>query len=312
MKRGAALAAGLLVALTARAQVPAAGTAPAVAPADPSWLERWGWNARERTARGIARLAEDDAEGAAAALDVAHRLAPGDATGAFNAGTGRLAAGRPDAVGALEQAARDADAGLAPDAYYNLGNARLAGRDARGAVAAYTETLRRAPERADAKHNLELALRELQRQEQERQRQQQQQRERQREQQQDQRQDQDQQEQQDQQDRQEQREPGEDSQQQQSGADDPSQPPPQERPPDDGSESQPSAGDESRDGRQPQQRPGEGGDRTRPDPKFRDVPEMNAEQAAALLQAVENLERQARRERAAARAAERAEVDDDW
>ena len=39
---------------------------------------------------------------------------------------------------------------------------------------------------------------------------------------------------------------------------------------------------------------------------------MNAEQAAALLAAVENLERQARRERAAARTRERAEVDDDW
>ena len=45
---------------------------------------------------------------------------------------------------------------------------------------------------------------------------------------------------------------------------------------------------------------------------FRDQPEMNAEQAAALLQAVENLERDQRRRDAQRRATERATVEIDW
>ncbi len=62
---------------------------------------------------------------------------------------------------------------LAPAAWYNLGNARLGGADARGAIDAYREALLRRPDFAAAKHNLELALRELERQRQEQEKQQQ-------------------------------------------------------------------------------------------------------------------------------------------
>ncbi len=53
---------------------------------------------------------------------------------------------------------------LAVAATYNLGNARLAAGDFAGAVEAYKQTLRAAPGNRDAKFNLELAWREQQRQ----------------------------------------------------------------------------------------------------------------------------------------------------
>jgi len=59
---------------------------------------------------------------------------------------------------------------LAPAASYNLGNARFAAGDFAGAVAAYKQTLRATPGNADAKFNLELAWREQQRQRQDSQR----------------------------------------------------------------------------------------------------------------------------------------------
>ncbi len=72
--------------------------------------------------------------------------------------------GAPGAVELLEPAARDASLALAPRAWYNLGNAHLAGGDPRGAIAAYRESLLRDPGQTDAKHNLELALRRLEQQ----------------------------------------------------------------------------------------------------------------------------------------------------
>jgi tetratricopeptide (TPR) repeat protein len=157
------------------AQAPAP---PPLAAPEPARANPLLWNARERTAAGLARLDAGDLPGAAEALDTAWQLEPDHPQAAFNAGTGRLLAGRPDALPALEAAARAVAeagergedlAGLAPDAFYNLGNARLAAGDAAGAVEAYAETLRRAPRREDAKRNLELALRALEQQRQQQQ-----------------------------------------------------------------------------------------------------------------------------------------------
>ncbi len=168
-----------LVALSALAAFGAAAPPPPPAPAgaatatsslpSPAPLaDRLGWNARERTATGIGRLAAQQAEGAAAALDTALALRPEDPLAAYNAGSGRLAAGRPDAIEPLARAAEAAavagDHGLAADAAYNLGNALYAAGDARGAIDAYRRALRSASDRADAKHNLELALRLLEEQ----------------------------------------------------------------------------------------------------------------------------------------------------
>jgi tetratricopeptide (TPR) repeat protein len=279
-----------------------APAAPAVAPpaeAPASLADRLAWNPWERTRAGIRRLEKGDAAGAASALDTALRLRAGDPRAAFNAGTGRLAAGRPDAVAPLEQAARSAEGDLAPDAWYNLGNARLAAGNARGAVDAYVETLRRASGREDAKRNLELALRELERQ-----------RERQRA---------DPREQQDRPQNDSARRDGNgspDSQQRrESGA---QQPPP----PSPSNDSASRAGQQPGPSPRPQPETGapetagaagastaEGRSRL---PDFRDQPDLDAEQAAALLQAVENLERQQRRERALERARQRRSEDEDW
>ncbi|MCB1009292.1 MAG: hypothetical protein KDB94_10395, partial [Acidobacteria bacterium] len=49
-----------------------------------------------------------------------------------------------------------------------------------------------------------------------------------------------------------------------------------------------------------------------PPPQFKDQEDMTAEQAAALLQAVEDLERQQRRERALDQARKKAKVEKDW
>jgi hypothetical protein len=150
----------------------------------PAWLERCLYNPRERTAAAIAGVERGDGKAAVAAADTAQRLAPGDPLTSFNAGSARLTAasagsasgaGKSDAAGIdrqlareaeplLEQAVKAAGPDLAVPASYNLGNARLAAGDFAGAVEAYKQALRTAPGSADAKYNLELAWREQQRQ----------------------------------------------------------------------------------------------------------------------------------------------------
>jgi tetratricopeptide (TPR) repeat protein len=170
--------------------VPSVGSALAqLRPHLPAWAERWLYNPRERTAAAIAGIARHDGKAAVAAADTALRLAPGDPLASYNAGSARLApAGAGDAGGTggshgarlpadgtdpalaraavplLEQAVRGAGRDLTVDASYNLGNARFAAGDLAGAVEAYKQTLRAAPGNADAKFNLELALRAQQRQ----------------------------------------------------------------------------------------------------------------------------------------------------
>jgi tetratricopeptide (TPR) repeat protein len=150
----------------------------------PAWLERWLYNPRERTAAAIQGVARGDSKAAVAAADTALRLAPDAPLARYNAGSARLATGRragsgPPAAGAktavdpalareavplLAGAVKAAGPELAADASYNLGNARLAAGDFAGAAEAYKQTLRVAPGSGDAKFNLELALREEQRQ----------------------------------------------------------------------------------------------------------------------------------------------------
>ena len=138
-------------------------------PADPAAApvpgERWLFNAGERTRSGLALWGDGEgAEAARGVFEQALRLAPEAPESRFNAGTARLATGAEGATALLEEAARGAGPELAPRAWYNLGNARLGAGDAAGAVSAYVESLRRDPASADAKHNLELALRALERQ----------------------------------------------------------------------------------------------------------------------------------------------------
>jgi tetratricopeptide (TPR) repeat protein len=139
----------------------------------PAWVERWLYNPRERTALALERLESGDAEGALEAFEIAGRIDPDDPRVLFGLGTGRLLADHGDAVGALERSLGPADGhpsptpgrvlprGLRQPAFYNLGNARLAAKDNAGAVAAFEEALRLDPSDRAAKFNLELALRRL-------------------------------------------------------------------------------------------------------------------------------------------------------
>jgi Ca-activated chloride channel homolog len=245
----------------------------------PGWAERWLWNPRERTTEA---LRQEDAKQAVRPLETASRLAPEDPLVQFNAGAGHLGAEDPrGALPYLEKAASAAPAPLAPAAHYELGSARFAAGDAAGAVEAYKQSLRLDPGSADAKHNLELALRQLEKERQA---------------------------------KKPQESPGgqKQGQQEQSqgqGQGNPDDRPEQQRPdeknPDPGKQGQPQepqGGPESQQGQ--------------PQPKalsnFQDQPDMSAQQAAAVLEAVENLERQQRKAQAARRARRAAGGDRDW
>ena len=75
------------------------------------------------------------------------------------------------AVDAYRGAIEAADPVLEAQAWYNLGNALYRQQQVEGALAAYKEALRRNPGDTDAKHNLEVALEQLQQQEQQQQQQ---------------------------------------------------------------------------------------------------------------------------------------------
>jgi len=76
------------------------------------------------------------------------------------------------AVDAYRGAIEAADPILEAQAWYNLGNALYRQQQVEGALEAYKEALRRNPGDTDAKHNLEVALEQLQQQQQQQQQQQ--------------------------------------------------------------------------------------------------------------------------------------------
>jgi tetratricopeptide (TPR) repeat protein len=304
----------------------------------PAWVERWLYNPRERTAAAISEVERADRRAAVAAADSALRLAPAESLASYNAGSARLAkagennaagagagaagaAGSPGSAGSagagalrallaaataradrlqaraaeplLEQAMKTAGPDLAPAASYNLGNARFTAGDFAGAVEAYKQTLRVAPRNADAKFNLELAWREQQRQRQSSQR-------------------------------------GlgprggggrpregqrrETAGQGGSGAVGAN---PQPGPPREQSASSPQQGQGQGRGGQAQIAAGWRGQPSplsgrQPLPGYQDQPEMSASEASAVLEAVQNLERQQRRRAAERLARQRAANGEDW
>ena len=70
------------------------------------------------------------------------------------------------AMDAYRQAAESGDPAVDARAWYNLGNALFRQQQLEPALDAYKQALRRDPTDADAKHNLELAIEQLQQQEQ--------------------------------------------------------------------------------------------------------------------------------------------------
>ena len=314
----------------------------------PTWVERWLYNPRERTAAAISGVQHGDRRAAVAAADSALRLAPAEPLASYNAGSARLAqaggtgatagagaagagaagaagaggsggsAGAPGSAGAagagglrgligagvdrlqaraavplLERAVKTAGPDLAPAASYNLGNARFTAGDFAGAVEAYKQTLRVAPRNADAKFNLELAWREEQRQRQS-----------------------------------SQRgvgprggggRPREGERRETAGqggsgtaGDNPQPGRPREQ-----SASLPRQGQGQGRGGQAQTAAGWRGQPSplsgrQPLPGYQDQPEMNASEASAVLEAVQNLERQQRRRAAERLARQRAANGEDW
>ncbi len=240
----------------------------------PDWAERWLYNPRERVERSLAAQKQGKPRDAVGPANTALRLAPDDPLVQYDAGTARLGAGRGrQAVTPLERAAKGASRELAPAAHYNLGGARFAAGDAAGAAEAFKQALRLQPDNQDAKYNLELALREEQKQ----------------------------------------KMGGQGSPKGSRGNRSPNQDPsdqPGKGRPD--PNPKPQNGEQ---GKQPQQQGGRKQDQQGQGgqlPQFRNQPEMSAQEASSVLSAVENLERQQRRDQAARRAKQHAAKGKDW
>lgn len=247
----------------------------------PEWAERWMYNPRERVEKAMT----ERPKAAVGPADTALRLAPDDPLVQYDAGTAHLAAGNArKAAAILEKAAKGAGPELSTAAHYNLGNAKLAMGDASGAVQAYKQVLRAEPGNQNAKYNLEIALREEQKQ----------------------------------------KMGGQGSPQGGRGNNKQNQDPsnqqgrgkPDENPNQDPNHRQPPSpqqqGQQQKQGDQgdPRQNGNQGQDDRLP--QFRNQPEMSGREAASVLAAVENLERQQRRDQAAKRARQRAVRGKDW
>ena len=247
----------------------------------PTWAERWLYNPRERVEKAM----EANPKEAVRPADTALRLAPDDPLVQYDAGTAHLGAGNSrKAAGILEKAAKGAGPELSNAAHYNLGNARLAIGDASGAVQAYKQVLRAEPGNQSAKYNLEIALREEQKQ----------------------------------------KMGGQGSPRGGRGNNSKNQDPsnrqgrgkPDENPNQDQNQRQPPSpqqqGQQQKQGQQGDTR--QQGNQGQDDrlPQFRNQPEMSGREAASVLSAVENLERQQRRDQAAKRARQRSAKGKDW
>ena len=246
--------------------------------------ESWRFNARERTASGLRELEKGNADAAAERFEMAERLAHGSPVTIFNSATAQLLAAREGAAERLTEAVALAPHELLPAANFNLGNARLAEGEPAAAIEAYKQTLRLDPANAAAKFNLEVAQRMLEQQEQQQQQQQGSSGG---------------EEEQEQVSPESEDEDRSEHQQQQPG--EPPREEPQEPAPD--PEASPAPQPDSRDQDSEQQSPL---------PSFDDQQDMTAEQAAAILEAVENLERDQRRQQALERAKKRARAGKDW
>ena len=269
----------------------------------PSWLEPWLFNSEERTARAM-KSAEESPQQASEALDTALRLEGDDPLARYNVGTARLSQEDPQAAPFLESAANGAaqaeNLDLASDANYNLGNARFAAEDLPGAIEAYKQALRQNPGFEDAKHNLELAQRKLQEQQNQQDQDQQNQDQQQDQENQDQQQDQQNQDQQDQQDQEQQQDQQDQENQDQENQDQQDQEQQQQQ------QNQDQQDQEQQQQNQQQQQ------QQNPLPQFEDLPDMTAEEAASILEAIENMEREQRRQEALEAAKTNSGKKKDW
>ncbi|HKI85162.1 MAG TPA: tetratricopeptide repeat protein [Thermoanaerobaculia bacterium] len=249
----------------------------------PTAVERWLYNPRERTSQGLDAYRKGKVDSALQKFEGARRLAPKDPSVLFNAGTAHLAAhDGKGAVKLLEKAIKSAPRALLPRAQYNLGNAWLASGNPAAAVSAYEKSLLSDPSQPDAKYNLELALRELKKKREADSR----------------------------------RNQSEASKEQRPNGSQDGHSTGNQRPPE--GQRQARSQDNAANERQRESKRGEPEPKQRSPrsssvlPQFAAQPNMSAAQAAAILKAVENLERQQRRQAALKRARHRATTEKDW
>src|SRR3954452_8287571 len=114
-------------------------------------------NSHAATARGVKQFAAKKYAEAQQSFATATSIAPSPAR-AFNLGTSQIAAGNREG-GSSTIAKALADPLLRADALFNRGNSALAANAFDYAIRDYTDTLRLRPSDADAKRNLEIALR---------------------------------------------------------------------------------------------------------------------------------------------------------
>jgi len=83
----------------------------------------------------------------------------------YNLGNTLVRQGKyPEGVQFLNRSSEKGDRSIQADSFYNTGNAMYSTGDFKGAAGAYIEALKRNPGDMDTKHNLELALRQMQQQ----------------------------------------------------------------------------------------------------------------------------------------------------
>lgn len=233
----------------------------------PGGVERWLHNPGERTRAAIREVKQGNASQAASALETAAELAPRDPLVLYNAGTGRMLSDKGDPEAPLARAAHalDDQPAQAADAWYNLGTARLKKHDPQGAVRALTQALRRDPTDRDAKFNLELAQAELEKQTRAQKRQA------------------------------VQHNPDKKVEKEQERGDKGDTTGPKQNEDSDSGSKNRSASEQSQTGTSSSPVQKETKNQNNPLPQFKAQPDMTAQQAASILEAVENLEREQRR-----------------
>lgn len=119
-------------------------------------------NTAERNDAGIGLYNQGDYSSAVNAYQAAQVAAPDQPEPYFNAASAYAETGELDkAIDALQQALKTANDNLAEQAYYNLGNVFFKMKHFPEAVQAYQQALLRDPSDDDARHNLELALKQI-------------------------------------------------------------------------------------------------------------------------------------------------------
>ena len=128
---------------------------------------------RRLTESGRHDWEQGDHPRALSSFEAAAAARPQDPRARFNLADALYKNGKLDEAGAIWKAlGSDPASPLAAPSRYNLGNALYQKKDYPGAVTAYRDALRVSPQDAEARRNLELALRALQQQKQEQQKQQ--------------------------------------------------------------------------------------------------------------------------------------------